>query len=261
MYHKLASLLHLLLVAFQVQLSTQAHVNIPGRVLSSTRNIPKRTLAGVSVVDTPVVRAADNYARQYLDDFAYKHVMRTWLFGVLIIEHNATLRNTVDVEVHAVSALLHDMGWDITPGSPFVSPDKRFEVDGAIAAREFLGNNKHGKHWDDRRVQLVWDSIALHTQPSLFNFKELEVMTTGSGISSDFVGPLLGITEKEYTTIVAEFPNEDMLKGYNDTITWFCQSKPSTTYDTWMQPWGENYVHNYSAKGHRMFDVVPVFAH
>ena len=29
-----------------------------------------------------------------------------------------------------------------------------------------------------------------------------------------------------------------------------------TKTDTWMQPWGDNYVANYSAEGKRAFDVI-----
>lgn len=42
---------------------------------------PRRMLASVSVVDTPIVRAAQQFARQHSDDKLYNHVMRAWLFG------------------------------------------------------------------------------------------------------------------------------------------------------------------------------------
>jgi hypothetical protein len=205
-------------------------LTIPKIDLSYRQTMPRRTIAGVEVVDTPIVRDAHDYALNHSSEFVYKHIMRSWLFGAIIIEQNETLRNTVDLEVHAIAALLHDLGWDQTPGSPFVSEDKRFEVDGAIAAREFIQNNQHGQEWDERRVQLVWDSIALHTQPSISNYKEQEVVTTGNGILSDFYGPELGITKEEYSAVLSEFPNNDMRDGFNNTVIWLCQSKPATTY-------------------------------
>jgi hypothetical protein len=218
-YRKLTHLLTLALLALQVDSSPHFRSSLP------TRNI-----AGVNLVDTPVVRDAHAFAVQHSSDFVYKHIMRGWLFGALIIQHNATLRAEVDLEVHAVAALLHDLGWDQTPGSPFISHDKRFEVDGAIAAREFLRTNKYGKHWSERRVQLVWDSIALHSLPSIYDYKELEVKTAGNGIDSDFLGPILGITKKEYAAVVAAFPSTGMRNGFNETMIWLCQSKPATTY-------------------------------
>lgn len=192
--------------------------------------MPRRTIARDEVVDAPVARDAYDYALKHSSDIAYKHVMRSWLLGALAIEHRKTIRNTVDSKAHAVVTLLYDLSWDQTPGSPFVSHDKRFEVDGAIAAREFIRNNNHGKKWDERRVQLVWDAIALHTQPSISDYKELEVSTTGTGVTSDFQGPIHGITKKEYSTVLSEFPSNGMRDGLNNTIIWFCQLKPATTY-------------------------------
>ncbi|KAK3368321.1 hypothetical protein B0H63DRAFT_504253 [Podospora didyma] len=215
---------------------------------------PRRTLGGVSVVDTPVVRAAQAYARAHGSDFVYKHIMRSWLFGALIIQHNATLRATVDPEVHAVAAILHDLGWDRTPGSPLISANRRFEVDGAIGARAFIRGNVYGRLWEERRVQLVWDSIALHTDPSIAWFKELDVQVVSKGITMDFLGPMEGVTASEYAAVVRDFPKDGFKTGVNDTVTWLCQTKPSTTVDNWMQPWGEHYVPGYSPVGQRAFD-------
>ncbi|KAL2195606.1 hypothetical protein P885DRAFT_39978 [Corynascus similis CBS 632.67] len=218
------------------------------------RPYPRRTLGGVSVVDTPIVRAAEAFAKQHGQDFTYKHIMRSWLFGVLVIEHNETLRETIDPEVHAVAAILHDLGWDQTEESPLVSPDRRFEVDGAIAARSFIRSHQDGKRWDEQRVQLVWDSIALHTQENIALFKELDVQVVHKGIMLDFAGPGHGVTEDEYAAVVKEFPKDDLLPGVNETVIWLCNTKPASTYDTWMQPWGEHYVSNYTAVGNRVFD-------
>lgn len=48
--------------------------------------LPTKVIAGVEVVDTPLVRAAQDFARQHLDDLAYNHVMRSWIFGVIIYQ-------------------------------------------------------------------------------------------------------------------------------------------------------------------------------
>ncbi|KAL2155639.1 hypothetical protein VTH82DRAFT_381 [Thermothelomyces myriococcoides] len=194
------------------------------------RLYPRRILGGVSVVDTPIVRAAEAFAKQHGQDFAYKHIMRSWLFGALVVQHNETLRAAVDPEVHAVAALLHDLGWDQTEGSPLVSLDRRFEVDGAIAARDFIRAHEDGRWWEERRVQLVWDSIALHTQESIAQYKELDVQAVYKGIMLDFQGPGFGVTEDEYAAVVREFPRDDLLQGANETIVWLCRTKPATTY-------------------------------
>lgn len=233
----------------------------PGHVAS----YPNRTIAGVTVIDTPVVRVAQAHARAHASDFVYNHVMRGWLFGVLLWNHqaqqtqetsrhshsNTTTTTTsapaveatgaFDLEVHAVANLLHDLGWDQTPDSPFISPDRRFEVDGAIASRDFLSQYRHnhtgdhnslaaGAPWDHRRTQLVWDAIALHSTDSIHKYKESEVRVVGQGIWMDFEGPQLGVTEAEYAAVVAEFPQTGFRSGVNETFVWLCASKPKTTY-------------------------------
>ncbi|RYP57457.1 hypothetical protein DL769_009462 [Monosporascus sp. CRB-8-3] len=193
-------------------------------------DFPVRDIAGVTVIDTPLVRAAELYARQHSTGWAYKHVMRSWLFGTLIVQHNDTLACAVDPEVHAVATLLHDLGWDPHSNSSIVSGDRRFEVDGAIAAREFLQGHDDGRQWDDRRTQLVWDSIALHAERSISYYKEPTVQVVSKGIFLDFSGPAFGVTDAEYAAIAAQFPREDLRDGVNSTIVWLCETKPDTTY-------------------------------
>ena len=102
-------------------------------------NLPSRVLAGVTIPDTPLVAKALEFARAHSDDFAYNHIIRSMLFGFIITEKIPAIADR-DLEVHAVSALLHDIGWD--PTGELVSDDKRFEVDGANAARDFLQDRK-----------------------------------------------------------------------------------------------------------------------
>ncbi|KAI1362982.1 hypothetical protein F5Y08DRAFT_257381 [Xylaria arbuscula] len=242
------------LMGLQASFSTQ--LRIP-RAVSSATTYPTRTIANVSVVDTEIVREAQAFARNHSSDIVWNHVVRGWLYGTLIYQHNDTLRATVDAEAHAVAAILHDLGWDQTPNSPVVSSDRRFEVDGAVAAREFINSHTDDPSaWDTHRVQLVWDSIALHTQRSIYEYKQDTVAVTGLGINMDFQGPAEGVTQEEYDTVEAAFPKTQFKEGVNQTFVWLCESKPVTTYDTFMQPWGDHYVANYSAEGYRAFDTI-----
>jgi hypothetical protein len=163
-------------------------------------------------------------------DYLYKHVMRGWLFGALILSHNATLAADVDLEVHAVAALLHDLG--VAEGSAFISADRRFEVDGAVAAREFLSGSPDAgsSAWDAHRVQLVWDSVALHSQRSIARYKEPAVAVTSDGIWMEFFGTDYGVTQAEYDAVLAEYPWDDFLPGFNSTLLWLAETKPATTY-------------------------------
>jgi hypothetical protein len=90
-------------------------------------SVSTRVLAGVTVLDTPLITKALAYARKHLNDTAYNHVVRSWLFGHFIASNTSGFPNR-DVELHAISGILHDLGWDNT--GKLVSKDKRFEVDG-----------------------------------------------------------------------------------------------------------------------------------
>ncbi|KAI1495628.1 hypothetical protein F5X99DRAFT_402889 [Biscogniauxia marginata] len=220
----------------------------------SKAKFPTTTIAGVEVVDTQIVRDAQAVIRN-MTDYLYKHQMRSWLFGAAMFNANETLKSQVDLEVHAVATMLHDLGWDMTPGSPWVTLDHRFEVDGAIGSRNFIRAHPDGKYWDEGRVQLVWDGIALHGTSSISEYKETDVANIVRSIGLDYTGPNYGVTQEVYDGIVAEFPNDDLISGTNETFVWFCETKAAVTYDTWLQPWGDAFVEGYSAVGHRAVDM------
>jgi hypothetical protein len=193
------------------------------------KDLPMTTIAGVEVVWTPIIQDALDYAKAVADDMTYRHIIRSWLFGVREIANNSNLASS-DLEVHALGAILHDLGWDETPNSPHVSPDKRFEVDGAIGARKFIRAHRDGKDWEERRVQLVWDSIALHGTPSIAFHKEQEVQAVGLGIVQDVGGRGPHIPSAPYDKIVAEYPQSDVDIGLQNKIIWLCRTKPESTY-------------------------------
>ena len=64
-----------------------------------------------------------------------------------------------------------------------MSGPNRFEVNGADAARSFIGRGL-----SDRRAQLIWDLIALNSTPSLALHKEPEVAVGTMGIGLDYGG-------------------------------------------------------------------------
>ncbi|KAH8200687.1 hypothetical protein TruAng_005151 [Truncatella angustata] len=249
----LVRLLQALLLTLPLALtSTAAAVALPNPATTTTTTTPPppdaryptRSIAGVSLIDTPLVRAAHDLAYQQYgaQPFIYGHVMRSWLFGALLLSHNGSLASRVDREVHAVAVLLHDLGW--VRGSPFVSPDKRFEVDGAEAAREFVRNFTAASasaegvavdyaDWssdESRKLQLVWDAIALHTQKSIAAYKEPVVAATCNGIMMEFFGPSYGVEQAEYDAVLAAFPADDFLPRTNETFIWLAETKPETTY-------------------------------
>src|ERR1700721_2617508 len=125
--------------------------------------------AGIKVPDTALVRDAVDLSRSSLEPFLFNHVMRSWLFAVVLSDG---AEHPPDSELLAVAAVLHDMGL-----TDRYTTENRFEVDGANAARTFLSD----RGISTRQIQLLWDAIALHTTPTLALHKEPEVVMTLPG--------------------------------------------------------------------------------
>jgi hypothetical protein len=202
------------------------------RALPTPRDVPHNTtvIAGVTVIDTLLVRDAQSFAREHMLDSIYNHVMRSWLLSATIINANETLHDTIDLEVHAVASVLHDIGLDPHANSAIISPDRRFEVDGAFAATKFVQEHQEGQTWDSQRLQLLWDSIALHSTFTIANYKELEVQLVSKGAVEDFVGPSLPVTTPDWKVLTEQFPRTNFSGNFNESIIHLCMTKPNTTY-------------------------------
>ena len=198
--------------------------------------ITSRILAGIVVPDTALVNRALEYARQECEPYLFNHVIRSWLFAARIgqmqnIEH--------DAEVVAVGTLLHD----ITLNERFAGP-RRFEVEGADLARTFANNNS----LDQRRAQLIWDSVALNSTPSIGLYKEAEVALCTAGVCLDVVGLQYDlIPSEEMRTILAEFPRLQMKQKMTRCFCRIAETKPETTYDNFARDFGERFVPGYKA--------------
>src|SRR6185295_19310933 len=152
-----------------------------------------RVLGGITVVDTPLVTRAIDLARAHSEPFLFNHAVRSWLFA----ERLGQLQGiSHDAEVVAVGSLLHDLG--LTNG---FTGKKRFEIEGADAARAFARE----QGLDDGRVQLIWDSVALNSTPSIGLYKEAEVALCTAGIGVEFGFQYGQIPPNEMKTILTEF--------------------------------------------------------
>lgn len=174
-----------------------------------------RILAGVSVPDTPLVQQALVYARRESEPYLFNHVVRSWLFAARI----GQLRNIEhDAEVVALATLLHD----ITLNERFDGP-RRFEVEGADLARIFARQ----RGVDERRAQLIWDSVALNSTPSIGLYKEAEVALCTAGICLDVVGLQYElIPAAEIARIVEEFPRLDMKRRMTGCFCRIAEARP-----------------------------------
>ncbi|MFL5617604.1 MAG: hypothetical protein ACJ79A_04315 [Gemmatimonadaceae bacterium] len=192
-----------------------------------------RVLGGITVIDTPLIARAMDYARIHSEPYLLNHAVRSWLFAVRL----AQLQDVPhDAEVVAVGSLLHDLG--LTNG--FTGP-KRFEIEGADAARAFA--REHGV--DDRRVQLIWDSVALNSTPSIGLYKEAEVALCTAGIGVEFGFQYDRIPPNEMKSILAAFPRLDMKRRFTDSVCRIVNTKPETTYDNFASDFGERFVPGY----------------
>ncbi|KAF2766155.1 hypothetical protein EJ03DRAFT_183901 [Teratosphaeria nubilosa] len=209
--------------------------------------LPTKVIAGVPVPDTPLINKALEFARSVSTDDTYNHIVRSFLLGFVIADKISDTK-TRDREAHAIAAILHDTGFPIghPPHSDVISQDKRFEVDGANAARNFLKREADPKQWDKHRLQLVWDAIALHTIGTVVFHKEPECQATSYGIWADFQGPdrVPGgvLAWDEFNSIVKEFPRLGLMKGLKNNMLHLCKTKPQTTYDNTVGEWGDRYL-------------------
>src|ERR1700678_777698 len=205
------------------------------RTTTLTTKEETMVFAGIKVPDTTLVRDAMELARGLLEPFLFNHVMRSWLFGVVLSEG---AEHAPDAELLAVAAVLHDLGLtDRYAGA------NRFEVDGANAARVFLTDHGISSH----QTQLVWDAIALHTAPTLALHKEPEVVMTHSGIAVDVLGAGLDrISREKQQAIVTAFPRLAFKDGFKGCLCNVVRQKPMTAVDNILRDFGIRYVEGFT---------------
>ena len=193
-------------------------------------------LAGIKVPDTVLVRDAIDLSRSASEPFLFNHVMRSWLFGILLSEG---AKPAPDPELLAVSAVLHDLGL-----TDRYTAENRFEVDGANAARAFLKD----RGISTQQTQVVWDAIALHTTPSIALHKEPEVVMTHSGITVDVIGIGLDrIPQDKLRAVLTEFPRLVFKNQFKERLCSVVRRKPATSFDNVLRDFGSRYVEGFTA--------------
>jgi len=193
-----------------------------------------RLLAGVRVADTPLIAAVVEYAQRLSEPYLFNHAMRSWLFAETIGRVKGI---DYDREVVAIGTILHDIGLTASLSGP-----NRFEVNGADAAVAFI----RGKGLSDRRVQLVWDLVALNSTPSLALHKESEVAVGTMGIGLDYGGfGVETLPPGDLERILNAFPRLKMKQRFADTCCRQVTEKPETSYDNFLRDFGERFVPGY----------------
>jgi HD domain len=192
-----------------------------------------RVLGGITVVDTPLVTRAIDYARTNSEPYLFNHAVRSWLFAVRLGQLQGI---ATDAEAVAVGTLLHDLGL-----TKSFQGQKRFEIEGADAARAFARE----QGLDDRRLQLIWDSVALNSTPSIGLYKEAEVALCTAGIGVEFGFQYDRIPPDEMKSILDAFPRLAMKQRFKDSVCRIVKTKPETTYDNFAGDFGERFVPGY----------------
>jgi hypothetical protein len=198
-----------------------------------TRSGSTRVLGGITVADTPLITRALDYARAHSEPYLFNHAVRSWLFAVRLGQLEGVSH---DAEAVAIGTLLHDLG--LTDG--FTGP-RRFEIEGADAAGRFARE----QGLDDRRVRLVWDSVALNSTPSIGLYKEPEVALCTAGIGVEFGFQYDRIPPDEMKSILSAFPRLEMKRRFADSVCRIVRARPETTYDNFAADFGERFVPGY----------------
>lgn len=143
--------------------------------------------ADLSFPTTRIARAARRLVANTQEPFLRNHSLRSFLFGRAAAERaGRRAGEDYDAEVMFLICVLHDMGL-----TKRASTSQRFEIDGADFAARFL--EQHGM--TDRRVDTVWDGIALHTSagfhqsPVFTRRRPPEIAIAQEGIGIDLTGP------------------------------------------------------------------------
>lgn len=189
--------------------------------------------SSISVPDTPVITRAMDYARARSEPYLFNHAVRSWLFAICLAELDGIQH---DPEVVAVGTLLHDLGLTDCCTGP-----RRFEIEGADVAREFA----RAEGLDERQAQLIWDSVALNSTPSIGRYKEPEVALSTAGIGVEFGFQYDRIPPDDMRSILAEFPRLEMKHRFTQSVCRIVTMRPETTYDNFAGDFGERFVPGY----------------
>jgi hypothetical protein len=179
-------------------------------------------VAGIRIPDSKLAREATGLLREHGTPLLFAHSLRVYLFGAIRGRHRGLV---VDHELLYFGAVFHDLGLTAN----YRSPDHRFEIDSANAARDFLRANGI----DESTAGVVWDAIALHTTPEVPWHKRPEIALVTGGVEADVLGDGLGeIPAGDRAAVLAAYPRIDFKGGIVRAFADGFGHKPATTFGT-----------------------------
>src|SRR4051794_25167843 len=192
-------------------------------------------ISDVKIPDSKIAREAVELVRQHESEMLFNHSVRVFLFGAMKgIRQNLKF----DSELLFVAALFHDLGLV----DAYHTDTKRFEVDGADAAREFL--RSHGL--PEPKADLVWEAIALHTTPGVPEYMRPEIALTKAGVVMDVLGVGYdGYTPEQRAQTITAFPRGDFKNEFVQDQLRSALKKPQTTFGTVNFEYIEHFDHTF----------------
>ena len=180
------------------------------------------TISGIKIPDSQIAREAAELVRQHETEMLFNHSVRVYVFGAIKgIRDNLKF----DSELLYVAALFHDLGL----ADAYHTETKRFEVDGADAAREFL----RGHGIPEPRADLVWEAIALHSTPGIAEYMRPEIALTRAGVRMDVGGAGFDdYTREQREQVITAFPRHDFKNEFIQIQARSALKKPKTTFGT-----------------------------
>src|SRR5690242_1387260 len=160
------------------------------------------TVESIAIPDSELAREITELVRDTESPLLFHHSSRVFYWGALTGVRRGL---TFDAELLYAGAMFHDMGLTHRHSSP----DERFEVDSANAARDFL----RGHGISEQDIDTVWTAIALHTTPGIPPHMRPVIALVTAGVEMDVLGiayPEFSDAERE--AVVQAHPRSDRFK-------------------------------------------------
>jgi len=178
--------------------------------------------SALAIPDSLLAKEATGILRENATDLLFNHSLRVYLFAA---ELGRQQKRRFDAELLYVAAVFHDLGLL----EKFSSPDERFEVDGANAARQFLATHD----LPEDQIRTVWEAIALHTTPGIPPYMGPEVAALYSAVLLDVLGRGYEQFPAELREeILARYPRKHFKQDFLPAYVAGFAHKPQTTYGT-----------------------------
>ncbi|MBW8807325.1 MAG: HD domain-containing protein [Lysobacter sp.] len=176
---------------------------------------------GIRIPDSALAREITEVVRDTASPLLFHHSSRVYYFAALAGRERGL---KFDPELLYCGCMFHDLGLTHRHSSAC----ERFEVDGANAARDFLGARGIAPY----DIDTVWTAIALHTTPGIPQHMHPLIALVTAGVEMD----VLGLTYDRYSdaqreAVVRAHPRgarfkEAILQAFYDGI----RHKPETTF-------------------------------